>query len=424
MIKPQKLAADHLVVCAQGQPASAVAKNQTLDARISRPQRSEIEKVGLLLIGVIILARAFLRAPRLYRGQAGTLLLGALLPWASNIVSLLGGNPFPGLDLTPIVFTVTGLVFAWGLMSFRLLDIVPVARDLLVERMSDGVLVLDAQNRIVDINPAARNLLGLEAAPIGQPVQAVLARWPEVVARFLDVAEAQAELTFDEGHPYLDVRIAPLRDQKGHLTGRLIVWRDITELRAANRLLSARLEEIARLHTQLREQAIRDPLTGLFNRRYLDETFDRELARAERDGFPVSVVMLDIDHFKQLNDTFGHAAGDRVLRALADLLQAQTRHGDIACRLGGEEFVVVMPGATAEVAGQRADGWRQAFADEALVFNEQRVQATVSVGVATAPEHGRQGAALLDAVDRALYAAKAAGRNRVHVLAAARPPDP
>ncbi len=374
-----------------------------------------IYSYSLVLVGIALLAQAFWRSPRQYRGQTGTLLLGALLPWASNVLSLLGGNPFPNLDLTPLAFTATGLIFAWGLVGFQLLDIVPVARHALVEQMRDGVLVLDARNRIVDLNPAARAHLRLAAAPLGQPAETQLAHWPAVAAQLHAAPEVHAELTLEEDGRFWDIRLTPLRDRKGRLTGRLVVWRDTTDLRRANQALSAHLNEIASLHDQLREQAIRDPLTGLFNRRYLTETFDRELTRAAREQQPVSVVILDIDHFKDLNDTFGHAVGDRVLQHLARLLQTHTRQGDIACRWGGEEFVVVMPGARVEVAAQRADQWRRAILAESILAHSRPVQVTVSAGVAAAPEHGHTSDALLEAADRALYAAKAAGRNQVRL---------
>ena len=149
---------------------------------------------------------------------------------------------------------------------------------------------------------------------------------------------------------YLDLRVTPIYDKDRRLNGRLMVFRDVTgrkqvekKLRSANDRLQSQLIEIGTLQSKLRSQAIRDPLTDLFNRRYLDETFERELARAAREGYPVCVIMMDIDHFKKVNDTYGHEAGDSVLKALATTLSTHNRRGDFVCRFGGEEFVVVMP---------------------------------------------------------------------------------
>ncbi len=167
------------------------------------------------------------------------------------------------------------------------------------------------------------------------------------------------------------------------------------------------------LNEQLRERTLRDPLTGLYNRRYLDETLRREVANAGRTGLPVSVVTVDVDRFKGVNDTYGHAAGDAVLRAIAEALRAQTRAGDVVCRLGGEEFVVVLPGAGAEAAWRWAEGRRAALAALCITHGEATLQVTFSAGVATATGNGETAEALLTASDEALYAAKQRGRNRV-----------
>jgi len=187
------------------------------------------------------------------------------------------------------------------------------------------------------------------------------------------------------------------------------------ELRGANARLQGQLAEIEELQAMLREQAIRDSLTGLFNRRYLTETLERELARASREGFPLSVVMIDVDHFKALNDAFGHRAGDLMLLALGNLLSAQTRHGDIACRYGGEEFVVVLPGAPLEKARARAEVWRAAFQEMRVPYEKAELKATLSLGLAAFPLYGTSGDDLLRLADKALYAAKRHGRNRLVV---------
>ena len=135
----------------------------------------------------------------------------------------------------------------------------------------------------------------------------------------------------------------------------------VEEMHRANRSLQNRLTEIQKLQDELREQAIRDPLTGLFNRRYLEETLNREIANANREFAPVSIIVMDVDNFKLVNDTYGHQAGDLMLQALGQLLKASTRVGDIACRYGGEEFIVVMPGASAAIAAQRAENIRATF---------------------------------------------------------------
>jgi diguanylate cyclase (GGDEF)-like protein len=184
------------------------------------------------------------------------------------------------------------------------------------------------------------------------------------------------------------------------------------ELRGANARLSGQLAEIEALQARLREQAVRDALTGLFNRRYLTETLQRELARCAREARPLSVVMLDVDHFKALNDASGHEAGDRVLQALSGLLAEQVRQEDVACRFGGEEFVIVLPGASAADAAARAEAWREAVLRLQVPHQDATLSVTVSMGVA---ERGAGAHAddLLRRADQALYEAKRGGRNRV-----------
>jgi diguanylate cyclase (GGDEF)-like protein len=173
-----------------------------------------------------------------------------------------------------------------------------------------------------------------------------------------------------------------------------------------------------RLRETLRSQAIRDPLTGLFNRRYLEETLDRELNRAKRTGIPIAVIMMDLDHFKTYNDTFGHNVGDEILSALGNLVKSQIRGEDIACRYGGEEFLLIIPGAAMEVALDRAELLRQAI-KKMHEHHGGLKPITLSLGVAVYPCHGETRLDLIRAADVALYQAKQEGRDRV--IAAADP---
>ncbi|AFY67697.1 diguanylate cyclase [Geitlerinema sp. PCC 7407] len=173
-----------------------------------------------------------------------------------------------------------------------------------------------------------------------------------------------------------------------------------------------------RLYQSLQRQSIRDPLTGLFNRRYLEESLEREVRRAERKQQTLGVILLDIDHFKRFNDTFGHKAGDTVLREVGAFLQGQIRATDIACRYGGEEFLLILPEASPEDTRQRAEQLREGIKHLNLQQNAEALGAiTLSLGVAVFPIHGQSGEAVIQAADTALYKAKAAGRDRVFVAA-------
>lgn len=168
------------------------------------------------------------------------------------------------------------------------------------------------------------------------------------------------------------------------------------------------------LRELLRNQSVRDPLTGLFNRRYLEESMDRELERASRSGRPVGLIALDLDHFKRINDTYGHDAGDAVLRKTAECLLQSIRGSDIAARVGGEEFVLVLPDASLEVTRERAEQIRKALAASKPTYEGKPLgSVTVSAGVAMFPAHGATRPSFLHAADAALYRAKNSGRDRV-----------
>jgi diguanylate cyclase (GGDEF)-like protein len=171
-------------------------------------------------------------------------------------------------------------------------------------------------------------------------------------------------------------------------------------------------EEIQHLQTELHEQVIRDPLTGLYNRRYLSETLRRELARAEREKYPVSFVFIDIDYFKDVNDEFGHDAGDAMLQTLSTQLMSQTRYGDIVCRYGGDEFLAILLNVKAEAAFQIAERWRLSFMGSTLRLDHIGAKATISCGIAEFPTYGKTDKELITRADEAMYHAKQTGRNR------------
>ena len=170
-----------------------------------------------------------------------------------------------------------------------------------------------------------------------------------------------------------------------------------------------------RLRDSLRQQSIRDALTGLYNRRFLEESLQREVARSQRRGQPLAVVMLDVDHFKRFNDTYGHELGDQVLQAVAAYLQAAVRAEDVVCRFGGEEFCLLCPGLCEPDLSLRLEHLRQGVEGVSLSFQGERLRVSASFGAAVFPEHASDGAQLLLLADQALYEAKHAGRNTYRV---------
>ncbi len=190
---------------------------------------------ALLLLGAGLMVPRVLASADVYRWQAASLLVGLAAPWLTNAVFVLSPRPLR-LDPTPFAMTIAGVAFAWGLFRFRLFQILPVARDAVIEGMLDGMMVLDDAGRIVDLNPAAQRILGLPASrAVGRPATRLLRGLPDLVERFRDVAEGQTEITVGEGDGvrHYDLRLSRLADRRGRPRGRLVVWRDITARRRA-----------------------------------------------------------------------------------------------------------------------------------------------------------------------------------------------
>jgi diguanylate cyclase (GGDEF)-like protein len=173
-----------------------------------------------------------------------------------------------------------------------------------------------------------------------------------------------------------------------------------------------------RLREKLEVEAVRDPLTGLYNRRYMEASLKREWARAERRSCTVAILMLDIDHFKKVNDTYGHNVGDIVLQELGSLLQRHIRTEDIACRYGGEEFLLIMPEISLEIAKYRAEELRVMIKELRISYQKILLTITVSIGIALFPTHGNNLNDVIHTADAALYRAKKGGRDRVEIALA------
>lgn len=206
----------------------------------------------LMLIGTFVLIRAAFYFPKAYRQQAGLLVAGALAPWTVNLIYIADLSPINGLELTPLFMALTGVLFAWSIFGFQLLDLAPVAREALIETMADGMVVLDAHNRIVDINPAARHLFGLTAqVQLGQPAGIVFAALPDWEAHLANQQTSRIELPLrDPTQRYLELTISPVYDRRQKSSGRLVIIHDITERKAAitkiehlNNELEARVAE-------------------------------------------------------------------------------------------------------------------------------------------------------------------------------------
>lgn len=296
----------------------------------------------------------------------------------------------------------------------------------LIDTLPAWVAMLDRDGRILVANDQFCESIGLPMAEVeGRYVQEVIppefrARHTILIERCLngetiEFMEQGSGITQDLP-VHCHGRYVPLYEG-ARVAGLVLALTDVSELKRAqlqlarlNADLVNKVAEVHQLQTRLHEMAVRDALTGLHNRRFLDEQLPYELARARRLQLPLCIALGDIDHFKQLNDTYGHQAGDAVLRALRELFTQMVRDSDLVCRWGGEEILIVMPDVSAEVALARIERLREALAARTIGFGNHQLRVTISFGI-SAQQDGASADEIIGAADMALYEAKAAGRN-------------
>lgn len=371
-----------------------------------------------------VVTRAAALSQGLHRRHYLAFVLVTAVPWVANVGYVGFGWTLFGFDPTPFSFAFTLVAFSWLIVGVRLFDLLPVARHLLLEALLDPVLVVDPSRRVIEANPAALKLAGLQQGWQGRELK----QWPvfgaDLQALLLEHAgEHDRPLTLTSAARYYEVRLRAIERATRHgpaLLGHMIYVRDVTQrhlselkLAEALALSEERLRTISSLHEQLREQALCDPLTGLYNRRYLDEFFERELARVQRENLPLAVALIDLDHFKRLNDECGHLVGDDVLKAVAQHLLDNLRSTDAVFRIGGEEFLLILPGADPDEASARLQSICSQLAAREIATRGGDQRVTLSAGLAYWPQQGQALDELLHAADAALYQAKRTGRNRV-----------
>ena len=359
----------------------------------------------LLLIGTIFLTQALVSSAHLYREQRIALVVGILMPWMINAVNVSGLMPVGSPNPSPIAFSVAGMVFARPLFRYGPLDLVTVARDIVVEGMGDGVIVLDSQDRVLDLNPAAQRILDCSfSAAVGHPVARIMPSQVALLKQHQGSEEAHGEAAFGDGAAprYYDIVISSLRTQKVERAGRLISLRDITERKV--------------LEQRLMQQALHDPLTGLPNRNLFMNRLEHALAPGRRRESRVAVLFMDLDNFKFVNDSLGHEAGDQLLVAVSKRVQPCLRAEDTIARLGGDEFAMLIEDVKytsepAYLAERIVEELQAPFA-----VGLQPVVITPSIGIAIgdskqdSPEH------LLREADIAMYRAKEDGKARHRVF--------
>jgi diguanylate cyclase (GGDEF)-like protein/PAS domain S-box-containing protein len=357
-----------------------------------------------ILGSVVVYFIHYLRVAPLFRRQATLMLLGGFLPLAVRIPEdFLGWDLIPKLDNVIVFFLVAAILYFIAIFRLNALEILPIAHDLIVKNINSGILVLNTTGRVVEINPYAESLIHSKSGnAIGKALNIVLKDWPQLNYSPNLEGQVEQEISLDhkDGKKYFLVQISPIHNQRNVLIGHIIVLVDITERKFAEM-------ELARL-------ARTDVLTGVTNRRYFFELAETEYQRFLRYQHALTIILFDIDHFKQVNDTYGHHAGDYVLKHFASQSQSLLRTSDVFARYGGEEFIALLMESTQESALETAERIRQEIQSLQINFEGTPIPITTSIGLAFAQPDAKL-EKLIDMADKALYQSKQNGRNKVTV---------
>ena len=362
----------------------------------------------LIFIAFVIIFRVFLRSAGAERTQAAILLTGAVVPFFASVPTGLKIVPLD-IDLAPLAFLATGVLWLIAILRGALLDILPLARDLLVEQMVDGVVVVDEANCVADANPAALTMLHAALSEVlGKPAETLLSSVDGADSVLGGSGPRHAVLPVGAGDDprYVELAVTPLVVGSGGPSARLVTLHDVTEERRA----SERLKEA---QDELKHSATHDALTGLPNRFLLDDRLEHALAYARREGCALAVLFVDLDNFKVVNDTLGHAQGDALLVQVARRIVPALRDSDTVGRFGGDEFTVIITDLKdVSQVGLTARRLLEAISSPYRLGDED-LHVTASVGVALFPTDGTDAATLIQHADLAMYGAKGMGRNRV-----------
>lgn len=310
----------------------------------------------LLVVGIVLLIRGILRASYSMKKQLALILAGILFPVLMGTLYAFGWVSVEGLDITPAGLAVTSAFLAWALLRYKLLDLLPIAREALIEQLQDGVIVMDLSGRIADINRSTEKLLGWSPKEvIGKNIDTYFTDIQKIFYATNRPVRREIPLPDSPGI-ILEAQGSTLFNSRKMEVGKLLVLRDVTSrnraetaLQSANEQLKEQLAKNKLLQKKLEQQALHDSLTGLFNR-HIDEILEKAFARAEREKKPVSIAMIDIDHFKSINDRFGHQFGDLLLKTFSSYISSTIRKEDFAARYGGDELLLVFPGMSQENA--------------------------------------------------------------------------
>ncbi len=352
-----------------------------------------------ILAAVLVMTRGLRKEQAIYRNQTLLLLAALFLPVLTDLLYVLGYSPIKYYNITPAMFSVSAAIMAWDLFRFQLLDLRPMARDMIVENLQDGIIVLDHKNRIVDFNRAAERIAELSGAAIGKDPREMRIHLLEALDNRAAQDRSWTEIRVGENPTlYYELHASAIKDPTDQPIGRIITIRDNTER--------------AELFHKIEYTATHDDLTTLLNRQQFSQLVDYELQRTAPSGNQgSSIIMFDLDGFKSINDQYGHAAGDRALIRVARKCQKLLRPTDLLGRIGGDEFAVFLSSTRPKDASRTAERIRKGI--EAIKFSEggETIKLSGSFGIHSTRNKDDNFNQIIIKADKAMYRAKQLGGN-------------
>lgn len=358
---------------------------------------------GVTIFTAVNLFKALSEKSSFYRKQIILLIIALIVPTCANIIQVSGLNPFK-VDITPAFFGLSAVVLTGGIFYYHLFDVVPIARSVIIQEMKAGMIVLDNEGRLLDINRAAKKMFDIKSEIIiGRKIEDELSAAPELISIFKAGKDTVGEIAFEKGEIlyHYEVTLTQLKNQNNVFIGWLLQTYDITV-----RILA---EDI------IRQAAFHDSLTGLPNRKYFQSLFSQELALARMHGYKLAVAFLDLDNFKTINDTLGHDTGDKVLCAIAERLRAALHESVIVSRIGGDEFAVVLPKLGNNNEIKAAGKLLLSIFEGDIRLEDKSVEVKASIGFSVFPKDGESVEALLQRADKSMYLVKRSSKNNYSI---------
>ncbi|MBI9051526.1 MAG: diguanylate cyclase [Anaerolineaceae bacterium] len=355
-----------------------------------------------ILTSLVILIRYLIKAEEIYKIQARILLVAILLPTITDILYVFGISPIKYYNFTTAVFSVSGVLLLWALFRFHFLDLLPLARDHIIENLSDGIIVLDHKSRLAYINQTARFDFQLTQEHIGQSIYDLKNTCIQQIKEMLGKKQIQnVSSTISNDSQYYDLRLAPVINTRGFQIGIVASMHDVTQ----------RVQQYQQVHTL----SIQDDLTGIANRRHFIDICNRDLDRIQQfHNGSAAIIMIDIDAFKSINDQYGHAIGDKVLINFSQIIQSTLRRHDYFGRWGGDEFALFLNGVSMKEAKEIVGRIRNTINAHQQLLDQHNISITASYGIV----HTQQVQpaqmnieTLIDLADQALYQGKDAGKD-------------